>query len=61
MKDNLAYFTGKKLKEWADEQPDKAYYCEACLTMLRQTNEGLFYCPNELCAIDAQAELPDNS
>jgi len=46
------YMTADQIKAWAKEQEEGSYYCEHCLTKLVQTDEGSWYCPNEMCLWD---------
>ena len=49
--------TRDQIIDWVQEQPQEGVYCEYCLTRLRQTDDGLWYCPNEMCLYDEQGEL----
>ncbi len=56
----MDYLTTNQLKDWADNQEEGRFFCEHCLTRLVQTDEGLYYCPNEMCLNDEQGEIePD--
>ena len=53
----MDYLTSEQVGEWARHQPDDAYYCEHCLSKLAQTDEGKYYCPNEMCLYDEQGNI----
>ena len=53
----MDYMTTDQIRDWASDQPDDALYCIHCLTRLVPTDEGLWYCPNEMCANDEQGEI----
>ena len=53
----MDYLTTDQIKDWAEFQSDGSYYCEHCLTQLTQTDEGLYYCPNEMCLYDEQGKI----
>lgn len=46
----MSYLTREQVGDWATSQTDEdALYCEDCLTKLAKTDDGKFYCPNEMC------------
>lgn len=55
----MDYLTADQVRDWAQDQPNEAYYCEYCLTQLVQTDEGLWYCPNEMCLNEEQATIDE--
>lgn len=55
--DTMDYLTTEQVHEWARHQPVGGYYCEHCLTRLAPTDEGNWYCPNEMCLYDKQGKI----
>ena len=53
------YLTRDQLMDWAQDQPDDAVFCEHCLSRLVQTEDGLWYCPNEMCLYEEQGVLTE--
>jgi len=53
----MDYLTAEQVADWARHQPEDGFYCECCLTRLAQTDEGLYYCPNEMCLYDEQGKI----
>lgn len=53
----MDYLTAEQVGEWARRQSDDALFCEHCLTRLVQTDEGLWYCPNEMCLYEEQGKI----
>jgi len=55
----IDYQTRDQVADWLRHQPDDAVFCESCLTRLKQTDDGSWYCPNEMCLYDEQGTLED--
>lgn len=56
----MEYLTGDQVRDWANDMLDtdlNSFFCEHCLTRLIQADEGLWYCPNEMCLYDEQGEI----
>lgn len=55
----MEYLTTEEVRGWVNSQIDDAYYCEDCLTRLVQTDEGKWYCPNEMCLQDDEITITE--
>ena len=53
----MDYVTTEQVWEWARHQPEGVYYCEYCLTRLQQTDDGEWYCPNEMCLYKERGKI----
>jgi len=53
----MDYLTADEVKEWAKAQPDNGFYCQWCFTRLVQDDNGLWYCPNEMCLYEEEETI----
>jgi hypothetical protein len=53
----MDYLTRDAVADWLRHQPEDALFCEHCLTRLVQTDEGDWYCPNQMCLYDEQGKI----
>ncbi len=53
----MDYLTRQQVFDWASQQSEDALFCEHCVTRLVQTDEGDWYCPNEMCLCDEQGKI----
>lgn len=53
----MEYLTAKAIQSWAKSLVDGTYYCFYCLTELKRTDDGKWYCPNEMCLYEEQGKI----
>jgi len=55
----MDYLTKSQVLDWIKAQEEDALFCDYCLSKLRRTDDGLWYCPNEMCLYDEQGNIDD--
>ena len=52
----MDYLTQKELIDWIKEDKPETRYCPHCFHSLTKTEEGIEYCPNEMCLYDTMED-----
>jgi len=53
----MEYLTHAEVMDWLHSESEDTIFCPYCLTALAQTDDGFWYCPNDMCLNDEQGKL----
>lgn len=57
----MGCMTFQQVKDWAASQVDDGTpFCENCLCKMRKTDEGKWYCSNEMCFDNEQHDIEED-